>query len=105
MPFATATAAPPRLIAAPLTAVMVRAGFSKLSLARTARVTGVSSGVLAASLAMSATGAMTIVLASVSVSGAPAPVLPPSFVVIVSVTVPLKSAGLWVKTGAAAEVR
>ncbi|GJD54112.1 hypothetical protein OPKNFCMD_6896 [Methylobacterium crusticola] len=104
MPFGTATAAPPGLTELPLTAVMVRAGFSKLSLASTASVTGVSSGVLAESPAMSATGAMAIVLVSVSVSGVPVPVLPPSFVVIVSVTAPLASA-TGVKTGAEAEAR
>ena len=81
-------------------AVIARAGFSKLSLASTARVTGTSSLVVAVSGAMSATGARVIVAVSVSVSGVPVPVLPPSLVVIVSVTEPLASA-TGVKTGVA----
>ena len=100
LPLATVTAAPPAVTGLPLIAVIVRAGFSKLSLARTARVTGTSSLVAAVSAAMSATGAITIVLVSVSVSGVPVPVLPPSLVSIVSVTGPLASA-TGVKMGAA----
>ena len=52
----------------------------------------------------SLTGARVMVLVSRSVSGPPAPVLPPSLVSIVSVTGPLALAA-GVKTGAAAEAR
>ena len=104
LPLATPMAAPPAVTGLPLMAVTVRPAFSKLSLASTARVTGTSSLVEAESGAMSATGAMVMVRASVSVSGVPVPVLPPSLVVIVSVTRPLASA-TGVKTGAATLAR
>ena len=63
-----------------------------------------SSAVLAVSLAMSATALMEIVLTSVSLSGPGVPVLPPSLVNIVNVTIPLKSAA-GTKTGAPAPLK
>ena len=70
LPLVTATAAPPAVMAKPLTAVMVRAGFSNVSLPSTEIVTAVSSAVEAVSSAMSATGVT--VMATLSVSVEPA---------------------------------
>ena len=66
----TATAAPPAVIAVPLTAVMVRPGFSNESLPSTLIVTAVSSAVVTVSSAMSATGVTVIATVSVSVEPA-----------------------------------
>ena len=87
LPLATATAAPPAVIGVPLTAVMVRAGFSNVSLPSTEIVTAVSSAVEAVSSAMSATGVTVIATLSVSVRL-------PSLVSTVRVAAPLKSAVL-----------
>ena len=73
MPPVTATAAPPAVIAEPSIAVIVCTPFSNVSLANGLKVTGVSSFVVIASAAMSATGVT--VMASVLATAAAMPSL------------------------------
>ena len=84
VPLATATV-PPAATAAPLIAVIVRPGFSNVSLASGAKVTGASSLVLTESFVMSAT-------ALTAIETVPLVVAVPSLVTMPMAAVPLKSA-------------
>ena len=87
LPLATATEAPPAVMAVPATAVMVRPAFSKLSFVRTLIVTAVFNAVVTLSLATSTTGVTDMLIVSVSVKV-------PSVVTNVKTALPLKSAVL-----------